>query len=441
MMARFLKWLYPGMRVKRWMALLIIGILLISGGLWLVVGIEILAGLESLVTRRLLSFTGRFPVYASVTLGGTLIALGIFLVATGFRQTVHTLLAELAPEDAEDVASIMFERRHLRRGPHVVVIGGGTGLATLLRGMKEHTSNITAIVAMADDGGSSGRLREDFGTLPPGDIRNTLVALADTEPLMEALFQYRFSAGHGLEGHSFGNLFITAMHQIAGDFEHAVRQSSKVLAIRGRVLPSTLQSVILRAVYQDGTEARGESHIPQDKKRIERVYLEPPDALPVNAALEAIDAADAILLGPGSLYTSVIPNLLVQSVADRIRASAALKVYICNVMTQPGETDGFDASEHLRAILEHGGPGLIHYCLLNSAAIPQHVAKRYENRGAHAVATDTAKIRELGITPVMRPLIDESDLARHHPQKLAEAIMELVRCGKRPQPLSHLFHK
>lgn len=440
-MTRFLKWLYPGMRVKRWIALLVIGILLISGGLWLLVGIEILTGLESLVTRRLLSFMGHFPGYASVMLGSILMTLGIFLAVTGFRQTVHTLLMELAPEDVEDVASIMFERRHLRRGPHVVVIGGGTGLATLLRGIKEHTSNITAIVAMADDGGSTGRLREDFGVLPPGDIRNTLVALADTEPLMEALFQYRFSVGNGLEGHSFGNLFITAMHQIAGDFEQAVRQSSKVLAIRGRVLPSTLESVVLRAVYQDGTEIRGESLIPQKNKRIGRVYLEPPDAQPVEAALEAIDTADAILLGPGSLYTSVIPNLLVQGLADRIRASAALRIYICNVMTQPGETDGYDAFDHLRAILEHGGPGLVHYCLLNTAAIPQHVAKRYEDQGAYPVEANTAKIREMGIVPVLRPLIDESNQARHHPQKLAEAVMELVRTKKGSPPFTHVLHK
>ncbi len=428
-----LKWLYPGMRVKRWIALLIVGILLISGGLWLIVGIEILTGLESLVTRRLLSFVGHLPVYALIVLGAILIILGAFLVATGFRRTVQTLLEELAP-DADDVASIMFERRHLRRGPHVVVIGGGTGLSTLLRGIKEHTSNITAIVAMADDGGSSGRLREDFGILPPGDIRDTLVALADTEPLMEALFQYRFSAGHGLEGHNFGNLFITAMHQIAGDFEQAVHQSSKVLAIRGRVVPSTLQSVTLCAVYEDGSEVRGESSIPKQRKRIRYVYLEPPDAPPVDAALRAIDAADVILLGPGSLYTSVIPNLLVNGVAERIRNSAALKIYICNVMTQPGETDGFDAADHIRAIIEHGGYGLIQYCLINNAAVPPQVAKRYHDQGAEVVTADIAKIGELGIIPVVRALISDSDLARHDPQKLAEAIMELVRRRKRTWP-------
>ncbi len=284
---------------------------------------------------------------------------------------------------------------------------------------------------MADDGGSSGRLREDFGILPPGDIRNTLVALADTEPLMEALFQYRFSAGHGLAGHNFGNLFITVMHQIAGDFEQAVRQSSKVLAIRGKVLPSTLQSVTLCAVYEDGSEVRGESNIPKQRKRVRYVYLDPPDALPVDAALQAIDDADVILLGPGSLYTSVIPNLLVNSVAERIRASAALKIYICNVMTQPGETDGFDAADHIRAIMEHGGQGLIQYCLINSAAIPPEVAQRYHEQGAEVVTADIARIRALGVIPVVRPLISDSNLARHHPQKLADAIVELVRHGKK----------
>lgn len=426
MSLQVVKWLYPGMRVKRWVFLLGVGILLISSGLGLLVGVEILASLEHALLRVVFRLTGSLPPYASVVVGAVLLGFGIFCVSVGVRQTTRTLLKELAPGEAENIADIMFARRHLRRGPHIVVVGGGTGLSTLLRGLKVYTSNITAIVTVADDGGSSGRLREDFGVLPPGDIRNTLVALADTEPLMEELFQYRFPEGNGLAGHSFGNLFITAMHQIAGDFEAAVHLSSKVLAIRGRVLPSTLQSVVLRAEFADGSTAVGESQIPLAGKRIRRVTLDPANPAPVEDALRAIAAADIILLGPGSLYTSVLPNLLVDSMTSAIRSSAAAKVYICNVMTQPGETDNYTAADHLQAIIDHTGPDIVHYCLLNNATVPDSSARRYRDKGAYPVIPDASRIRELGVTPVLRSLISETNLVRHDPARLAAAVMELA---------------
>ncbi|HHW09693.1 MAG TPA: YvcK family protein [Firmicutes bacterium] len=429
---KVIKWLYPGMRVKRWVFLLVLGILAISGGLALLLGWEVLSTVEQLFVRRLQALFGRQPAFVPSLAGLFLIAAGIVLVCAGVRQTVRTLLRELAPRDVDNVADIMFARRNLRRGPHVVALGGGTGLSTLLRGMKEYTSNITAIVTVADDGGSSGVLRAELGMLPPGDIRNTLVALADTEPLMQQLFQYRFPQGNGLAGHSFGNLFIAAMHQITGDFEGAVRESSKVLAIRGRVLPSTLDPVVLQAEYTDGDTITGESRIPQPGKRIRKVSICPADAAPLDEALRAIAAADIIILGPGSLYTSVMPNLLVRPITAAIRESAAIKIYVCNVMTQPGETSGYSAADHLQAIFDHAGPGLVHYCLANNAPISEAAAERYRRRGAHPVAVDAGRLQKLGVTPVVRSLISETDVVRHDPQKLARAVLEVAGLWRPP---------
>lgn len=401
--------------------------MLISGGFWLLAGVEILTVFERRVLALLYHLTGRLPQFATPVAGVFFLLLGIILASVGIRQTTRTLLFELDPGRADNVVDIMFSRRLLRRGPHVVAIGGGTGLSTLLRGLKEYTSNITAIVTVADDGGSSGRLREDFGVLPPGDIRNTLVALADAEPLMQELFQHRFPGDNALSGHSFGNLFITAMNQIAGDFDEAIQLSSKVLAIRGKVLPSTLQSVVLKAEYTDGHIVTGESNIPLERKRIRRVFIEPHDVVPLDEALQAIAAADIIVLGPGSLYTSVMPNLLVAALVEEIRKSAAVRVYICNVMTQPGETDGYTASDHLRAIIDHVGPNFVHYCLMNNTPIAEASAERYRAQGAYPVVNDPAEVRALGAIPVMRPLINESNLVRHDPKRLAAAVLELAK--------------
>ncbi|NLA58866.1 MAG: YvcK family protein [Firmicutes bacterium] len=312
------------------------------------------------------------------------------------------------------------------REPAVVVIGGGTGLSTMLRGLKLKTGRITAIVTVADDGGSSGRIRSELGIPPPGDIRNTLVALANTEPLMEQLFQYRFNWGEGLEGHSFGNLFIAAMTDITGDFEEAIRTSSQVLAVRGEVLPSTLSSVTLRAEYDDGSTTTGESLIPQPGKRIRRVFLEPEHCKPLEEAITAINNADAIVLGPGSLYTSVLPNLLVPEIREAIRKSTAPKIYICNVMTQPGETDGYKASNHVEALLNHVGPGLIDYVIVNTAAVPEHLLERYRREGAVPVEPDVAEVAALGVTPITAEVISMTNLVRHDPEKLAEVIYRII---------------
>lgn len=315
------------------------------------------------------------------------------------------------------------------QGPRIAVIGGGNGLSTMLRGLKNYTENLTAIVTVADDGGGSGRLREDLGMLPPGDIRNCMEALANTEPVMSELLHYRFPEGT-LAGQSFGNLFLAALNGISPSFDVAVRRMSEVLAITGRVLPVTTTNVQLEAEFENGASVVGESKIFFCKKkqdcRIRRVRLIPehPNALP--EALAAIRDADMIVLGPGSLYTSIIPNLLVHGVTEEIRESDALKVYVCNVMTQEGETEGYTVADHIAAIFEHAVSGLFNLCLTNSSPISELAAERYAQEGAELIQCDTERCTALGVEVIHRPVATEKNgFVRHHADRLARELMTL----------------
>ena len=316
-------------------------------------------------------------------------------------------------------------------GPKIAAIGGGTGLSTMLRGLKKYTDRLTAIVTVADDGGGSGVLRREMGILPPGDVRQCMQALANTEPVMEQLLGYRFPEGQ-LKGQSFGNLLLAALNGMAGSFEEAVAMMGQVLAISGRVLPVTNADVQLEAVFENGARVVGESHIFNAKKqqdcRIDHVELLPahPKALP--DALDAIAAADLILLGPGSLYTSIIPNLLVDGVAEAIAASDAQKIYVCNIMTQDGETEGYTAADHLAALLRHGTADMVELCLANSSPIPPELVERYRAEGAEALTVDRERIAQVGIELVERPLASPSgDFARHDPDALASAVLDIYR--------------
>jgi uncharacterized cofD-like protein len=421
----FWKWLYPGMGVKRWLLLVVLGVLMFSGGAVLLADVHSVALLRILLAGWFYRLTGLIPSELVNWVAIGCILLGTFFICFGIRQTINSLLSVFMPRPTPSLVDLVYSKRQLGRGPKIVAFGGGTGLSTLLRGLKEFSGNVTAVVTVADDGGSSGRLRSQLGIPAPGDIRNTLVALADTEPLMEKLFQYRFAEGEELKGHSFGNLFIAAMTEILGDFQEAVRQSSRVLFIRGQVLPSTLESVVLRASYHDGSTMTGESKIPSPGKRIERLYLDPPSPPAVKEALDAIAEADIIVLGPGSLYTSVMPNLLVAGVVDALRASTAVRIYVCNVMTQPGETDGYTAADHLQAVLDHAGADIVDYVLVNSQRAPARLIKRYREEGAHQVQIDGPRLHSMGVQVVKRALMEESDLARHDPRKLAQAVIEI----------------
>ncbi|WP_281742556.1 gluconeogenesis factor YvcK family protein [Tepidanaerobacter syntrophicus] len=308
---------------------------------------------------------------------------------------------------------------------NIVCLGGGTGLPNLLRGLKPYSNYITAIVTMADDGGSSGVIRSELKMPPPGDIRNCLLALAYTEPLMERLFQYRFSSGT-LKGHSFGNLFIAAMTEMLGNFELAIKESSKILAVKGTVLPSTLEDVVLEAVYEDGDVVRGQSFITHSQKRISQVMLRPADAKPLDEALEAIEKADLIVLGPGSLYTSLIPNLLVKDITEAIVRSKAKKVYVVNVMTQPGETPDYKASDHVKAVIKHSHPNVMEYVIINTGEIPEEVLARYKAEGSTYVECDKEVIEAMGYKVVTESVVNTANVAHHHPEKLSQAIMKLV---------------
>jgi len=421
-----LKWLYPGMRFKRWLLLFSVGVMLISLGLALVFNYKYIDVVEEAIFRAVYLWKGSYD-YAFTTFVGILVVLfGIVLMLIATRFVIRSVITVLLPDNSERLVDIIYEKRKLDKGPAVTVIGGGHGLSVLLRGIKTATSNVTAVVTVADDGGSSGRLREDLGILPPGDLRNCLVALADTEPLMEKLFQYRFKGKSELSGHSFGNLFIAAMTEVTGDIEQALKESSKVLAVKGNVLPASKEHVRLDAIMEDGTIVEGESHIPEAHKRIHRVRLFPEHVKPVQSALDALTHADAIILGPGSLYTSIMPNLLVDGVAEAVRKSKAIKIYICNVMTQPGETDGYTASMHAKAILDHAGKGAIDFMLVNDHPISRDMREFYAEKGAYPVEIDEEAINALGIGFVKADIINESDVIRHDPDKLSRVVMQTV---------------
>lgn len=315
-------------------------------------------------------------------------------------------------------------------GPKVVAIGGGTGLSVLLRGLKKYTSNITAIVTVSDDGGGSGALRQDMGILPPGDIRNCIVALANTEPIMEQLMQYRFPEGK-LKGQSFGNLFIAAMNDICGSFDGAIKEVSNVLAVTGKVLPVTLENVVLYAELEDGTVIKGESQIPIKQqavnKRIKNVFIRPANCKPLPEALKEIHDADAIILGPGSLYTSIIPNLLVRNMAKAINSSGALKLYVSNIMTQKGETIGYSLSEHLKAINSHADKLVIDYAIANTGGVPEYLLAKYRTENAAPVVIDYDIINDMGIKIIKGDFVSVANgYLRHDFEELAKRIFELI---------------
>ncbi|KOP65614.1 hypothetical protein AMS62_10425 [Bacillus sp. FJAT-18019] len=314
-----------------------------------------------------------------------------------------------------------------RKRPRIVVMGGGTGLSVLLRGLKEKPLDITAIVTVADDGGSSGILRNELQMPPPGDIRNVLTALADVEPLLSDILKYRFKNGSGLAGHSLGNLILAAMTDLHGDFVTAVKEMSRVFVVRGQVLPAAGEAVILHAEMEDGTIVTGESKIPEAGLRIKRIFLEPEHVEPLPEALEAIQQADAILIGPGSLYTSILPNLLVPKLADAIVASDAIKMFVCNVMTQPGETDNYTVSDHLQAVYDHIGLHLFDYVIVNDGEIPPQVQSKYAEKGAKPVLLDRDEVTSRGYKLIADKLVLFRTYLRHDADKLSNHIFQLVQ--------------
>lgn len=410
-------WMRPGVKLKRWIFFGIFGVLLIA------------FGFTELVTRRVydiyykifyicLNLTGIFVLYISVT---EMIKSIVALTSKGYVKLSL---------DSRKMESLIYEKRLLVKGPKIVVIGGGTGLSTMLRGLKYYTSNITAIVTVADDGGGSGDLREDLGMLPPGDIRNCILALADTEPLMEELLQYRFPDGR-LKNQSFGNLFLAAMDGVSENFEDAVQKMSSVLAVTGKVLPVTLDDMKLIAKLENGNIVEGESQIPYEaiaqKSKIKKLMIEPKNAKPLEDALKALREADAIVMGPGSLYTSIIPNLLVKDIVENIKKSDAIKIYICNIMTQPGETDNFSVSDHIKILQKYGGRNIVDYVIANRGDIPKDVKEKYLEDSSELVELDRKELKSLGVEAIEATLAKtEKAYVKHDTEYLSEVLVDAI---------------
>jgi len=428
---RILSWLLPGLVIKRWMITSAIGFMTSLLGLAIWTNLRPLYWLIEVFFWIMTSLTSIMPISF---LGPLIFIIGLLLIGIGQNRSINSIQKALVPEKSTFLVDALRVKSKLNRGPNIVAIGGGTGLSTLLKGLKNYSSNITAIVTVSDDGGSSGILRKQLGVQPPGDIRNCLAALSNEEPILTRLFQYRFSGGSGLEGHSFGNLFLSALTTITGSLEKAVQASSRVLAVQGQVLPATNIDVMLWAELEGGEKIFGESKISESKKLISRIgYLpENPSALP--SALEAIKEADLIVLGPGSLYTSLLPNLLVPEIVDALLQNSAPKIYISNLMTQPGETDGLDVYQHIKAIEKQLSNFGVNTRIFNAILSQIQFEKSslidyYESRGALPVLCNKEKLLSENYYVLQAPLYSKriTPTLRHDPRRLARAVMFLYR--------------
>ena len=415
---KIIDWFRPGIKVKRWIMFGVLGIMMMTFGLSEAMRNSRYYSKEYTAFYIFIFFSGAFILYLAVAQGMRAV---ISLINKGYLNVSL---------DSRKLGNLIYEKRLLVKGPKIVAIGGGTGLSTMLRGLKYYTSNITAIVTVADDGGGSGDLREDLGILPPGDIRNCILALSDTEPIMQELLQYRFTEGR-LKNQSFGNLFLAAMDGMSTNFEEAVRKMSSVLAVTGRVVPVTLEDVTLKAKLANGVVVEGESNIPeavtQYQSKIESIFIVPEEAKAMDDAVTAILEADAIILGPGSLYTSVIPNLLVKDIANALKKTKALKLYVSNIMTQPGETDGFSVSDHIKAIHKHVGEGVIDFAVVNTEKIADEFQDKYSEKTSELVDIDEKEIEKLGIGITKGDFIQIKDgFVRHDTEKLAAILIETI---------------
>jgi uncharacterized cofD-like protein len=434
---RMRRLMLPGL--KRWIGTVLIAIFGIVYGVLLLLDVHPLDRILSFLRELLFDAAHVLPKSVS---GIIVISVCLSVIVWAITRYTRMIMGAYLPDDRESLPDVLYRKKYLDRGPRVVVIGGGTGLSNLLRGLKRFTNNITAIVTVADDGGSSGRLRQELGVLPPGDIRNCITALADEDKLVTELFHYRFEHGEGLEGHNFGNLFITAVCAITkGDMIQAVRTASRVLNSCGQVLPSTLDNITLVAEMQDGSQVRGESHISHSDARIRRVACDPPNPRATTEAVDAILSAELIVLGPGSLYTSIVPNLLVPGISAAVRQSLAAKLYVCNILTQPGETTGFTVGDHVEALmLNSSTPAGEGYRLMDTVLVSD-VSQTAPERlatlpaGAAPVKFDAEKVRGLSVGAISKGIISDTAVSHHDPVRLARVIMMwFFRKGVRRKP-------
>ena len=446
-MKLLLQWLYPGLNIKRWLLLFSLGLMVVAFGVALIMNYQVFGQVEEEILRLLYVFTGTYDYAFLATAGIGLIVAGMIVMLYALRKLVKRFFALVAP-DEEEVSKQIASRIELSRGVRIVAIGGGHGLSTLLKGLKQKTSNISAIVTVADDGGSSGRLREEMDIIAPGDLRNCLVALADKDTALEQLFQYRFGGEGELSGHSLGNLFLAALIKEFGSAQNALEAASTVLNIRGKVMPATAERIRLLAKMSDGKEIEGESEIAaygeSRKAKILHMSMIPAAPIAVGDALEAIRHADLITLGPGSLYTSVLPDLLVPEILQAIKESNAPCLYICNIMTQPGETEGYTVSDHVKALIEHVGKNVIDYVLVNNARPSREILKKYEEVGEFPVKIDAKQVEETGVIMIKSNLLGEERGASHNSLVLAENIIRisnLLKTNINPEALAEYLRR
>lgn len=446
-MKLLLQWLYPGLNIKRWLLLFSLGLMVVAFGVALIMNYQVFGQVEEEILRLLYVFTGTYDYAFLATAGIGLIISGMIVMLYALRKLVKRFFALVAP-DEEEVSKQIASRIELSRGVRIVAIGGGHGLSMLLKGLKQKTSNISAIVTVADDGGSSGRLREEMDIIAPGDLRNCLVALADKDTALEQLFQYRFSGEGELSGHSLGNLFLAALIKEFGSAQNALEAASTVLNIRGKVMPATAERIRLLAKMSDGKEIEGESEIAaygeSRKAKILRMSMIPEAPIAVGDALEAIRHADLITLGPGSLYTSVLPDLLVPEILQAIKESNAPCLYICNIMTQPGETEGYTVSDHVKVLIEHVGKDVIDYVLVNNARPTREILKKYEEAGEFSVKIDEKQVEETGVIMIKSNLLGEERGASHNSLVLAENIIRisnLLKTNINPEALAEYLRR
>ncbi len=414
---KFFKWLRPGMRIKRWIAVILLGIIfaVFAAGMFIVFWFA---------TPGYGRFSGKEFLIGSA-LG---FALAGFCLITGIYRLIKSMWGLVDRRGAQKgLVEAAYERAVLSAGPKVVAIGGGTGLACVLTGLKEHSRDITAIVSMADDGGSSGKLRQELGINPPGDIRKCLIALADEEPLMSELLEFRFPENE-LGGHNFGNLFLTALARIRGDFGEGIREANRILSVRGQVLPSTLDRVLLVATHEDDTKTTGQALISKTQKRIKKLELRPdPEPVATDIA-RAIEEAELIVIGPGSLYTSVIPNLLIRGMSEALARSKAKKVFICNIMTYEGETRGYNLPDFLKAIDDHTYPHRVYdYVLVNNGNHGDTGILAIKDRNAHKVQYDRKAYENAPIHLITDDVVNPAYPLRHDTHKLAQALVDILK--------------
>lgn len=424
---RLLRWLYPGIGVKRWAGLAGVGALISALGILAWVGRELALNVWTFLSQF---SSDRQIIYL---IAGAMFLIGLIMLFVGIGRMVNAIVRGISPESEGRASEVIYSRRRLGRGPKIVAVGGGTGLSTLLRGLKSWTSNTTAVVTVMDDGGSSGRLREEMNMLPPGDIRNCLIALAEDEDQIAYLFQHRFEKnGSGsLGGHSLGNLILAGLQQNTGRFDVAVEKFSQIIKVRGQVVPTTLEDVKLVAEMEDGEYITGEVTIAEDERQIKKLGLSKDHVQPYRKVIEAVEDAELILLGPGSLFTSIIPNLLVEGVSQAIERSKGAKIYVANLMTQPGETDQLSLADHLNVLGQYINLNTIDFVVANDKPFPPDLEERYRSEGAIPVELDkistltNAKLVTADLCDILE--MDSKKTLKHHSDRLAQTIIQCVR--------------